>query len=202
MIDKSLPRYYVYMYKTDTKQYPKYELPCGYSFEFYKKGDEVRWAELECSIGQFDSMDAALQSFHNNFVKNQTLAPEQRMLFVKDECGEYVATLTLWNGDYLGETCQRLHWLAVSNKCAGKGIAKALICRVLDLYNELGYEGFVYLLTATWYYRAIGIYKKFGFEAYEGKRSLTANVSDEEFVRQNREAIAIINKKLAEYKKA
>jgi len=126
----------------------------------------------------------------------------RRMLFVKDECGEYVATLTLWTGDYLGETCQRLHWLAVSNKCAGKGIAKALICRVLDLYNELGYEGFVYLLTATWYYRAIGIYKKFGFEAYEGKRSLTANVSDEEFVRQNREAIAIINKKLAEYKKA
>ena len=29
---------------------------------------------------------------------------------------------------------------------------------------ELGFEGFVYLLTGTWYYRAIGIYKKFGFE--------------------------------------
>ena len=40
MIDKSLPKYPLYLYKKDTKQYPKYELPSGYTIEFYKKGDE------------------------------------------------------------------------------------------------------------------------------------------------------------------
>lgn len=199
MIDKSLPRYYIYLYKTDTKNYPRYELPSGYSIEFYKKGDEVEWAKLECSIGQFDSIEAGVESFKQSFVYGQTLVPEERIIFVKDEEGEYVATCALWDGEYLGKTCQRLHWLAVSDKCAGKGIAKALICAVLDLYNSLGYDGFVYLLTATWYYRAIGIYKKFGFKEYDGERSLIPSMSDEDFVRQNREAIAIVNEKINAY---
>lgn len=199
MIDKSLPRYYIYLYKTDTKNYPRYELPSGYSIEFYKKGDEVEWAKLECSIGQFDSIEAGVESFKQSFVYGQTLVPEERIIFVKDDRGEYVATCALWDGEYLGKTCQRLHWLAVSDKCAGKGIAKALICAVLDLYNSLGYDGFVYLLTATWYYRAIGIYKKFGFKEYDGERSLIPGMSDEDFVRQNREAIAIVNEKINAY---
>ena len=200
MIDKSLPRYYIYLCKTDTDRYPKYELPEGYTIEFYKKGDEVHWAELEVAIGQYDTVEAGIQSFNNSFIKGQTLNPEERIMFVKDESGEYVATCALWDGDFLGENCQRLHWLAVSNKCVGKGIAKALVCAVLDLYNRLGYKGFIYLLTATWYYRAIGIYKSFGFKEYDGERSLIPNMSDEEFVKQNKEAIAIVNEKLAEYK--
>lgn len=200
MIDKSLPKHYVFLYKTDTKNYPKYELPEGYKIEFYKKGDEVEWAKLECSIGQFGSVEEGIESFKQSFVYGQTLNPEERMLFVKDESGEYVATLSLWDGMYLGKNCQRLHWLAVSDKCAGKGIAKALVSAVLDLYNSLGYEGFVYLLTATWYYRAIGIYYKFGFKPYDGERTLLDTMTDEQFVSENRKAIAIVNEKLGEYK--
>jgi len=199
MIDRSLPRYPLCLCKTDTKQYPKYELPSGYKIEFYKKGDEVHWAELECSIGQFESIEEALKSFNSEFVNGQTLIPEERMMFVKDESGDYVATCALWDGDFLGKRCQRLHWLAVSDKCTGKGIAKALVCSVLDLYNQLGYEGFVYLWTGTWYYRAIRIYKEFGFVEYDGERSFIKNMSDEEFVKQNREAIAFVNMKLSEY---
>ena len=120
-------------------------------------------------------------------------------MFVKDPDGEYVATCALWDGMYLGKNCQRLHWLAVSDKCVGKGIAKALVCAVLDLYNRLGYNGFIYLLTATWYYRAIGIYRKFGFKEYEGDVSLVANMSNEEFVLQNRNAIELVNQKLSAY---
>ena len=113
-----------------------------------------------------------------------------------------VATAALWDGSFLGEIFQRIHWVAVSDKCAGKGIAKALLCRVLDLYNELGYSGFIYLLTATWYYPAISIYRQFGFSEYRGERSLSSKLSDEEFKRQNEEAIAIVDQKLDEYKKA
>lgn len=202
MIDKSLVKKPLYLYKTDTKEYPKYELPSGYTLEFYKKGDEVHWAKLECSIGQFENVEAGLRSFENSFVNCQTLSPEDRMMFVKDENGEYVATCALWDGDFLGERHQRLHWLAVSDKCTGKGIAKFLVSKVLDLYNELGYDGFIYLMTGTWYYSAIGIYKSFGFEEYHGPRSLTVNMSDEEFTKQSHEAWALVNMKLGDYAKS
>ena len=202
MIDKSLPKYPLYLYKKDTKQYPKYELPSGYTIEFYKKGDEVHWANLECSIGQFETLDAGLKSFENSFVKNQTLSPEDRMMFVKDADGEYVATCALWDGLFCGEKHQRLHWLAVSDKCTGKGIAKCLVSKVFELYNNLGYDGFIYLMTGTWYYNAIGIYKSFGFEEYHGPRSLTANMSDEEFTKQSDEAWKLVNMKLNDYAKS
>ena len=199
MIDKSIPRYYVFLTKTDTKEYPKYELPSGYSIEFYKKGDELEWAKLECSLGQFENIEEGLEAFKNNFITGQNLNPEERIMFVKDGDGEYVATCALWNGDFLGKSCQRLHWLAVSDKCAGGGIAKALVSAALDLYNRLGYEGFIYLLTGTWYYRAIGIYRKFGFREYDGERSLLSNMTDAEFIEKNREALAIVNEKLSAY---
>ena len=199
MIDKSLPRYRLWLYKTDTKNYPKHELPSGYSLEFYKKGDEIHWANLELSIGQFESLEEALQAFYKSFVHGQTLIPEERIIFVKDNSGDYVATCSLWDGDFLGKRCQRLYWLAVSDKCVGKGIAKALVCCVLDLYNQLGYEDFIYLATGTWYYRAISIYKKFGFIEYDGERSLIEDMRDEDFANQNREAISFVNTKLTDY---
>ena len=198
MIDKTLPFYPITMCKTDTKQYPKCELPEGYTFAFYQKGDEEKWAAIECSLGQFKSVEKGIECFRREFLEGQDLIPEERVMFVKDAQGEYVATAALWNGMYLGEKMQRVHWVAVSDKCAGKGIAKALISRVLDLYNSLGYEGFIYLLTATYYYPAIGIYKKFGFSYYVGESSLQDNLTDGEFKEQNDKAIALVEQKLSE----
>ena len=201
MIDKTLPKIQIALYKTDTKEYPKHDLPEGYSFCFYKKGDEVEWAKIECSIGQFASIDEGIESFKREFLQNPILTPEERLFFVKDENGEYVATAALWDGMYLGKKEQRVHWVAVSDKCAGKGIAKALLTRILDLYNELGFEGLIYLITATWYYPAISIYKKFGFNEYSGTKSLSDKLTDEEFVARNTTAITLINQKLSEYTK-
>ena len=199
MIDKSIERYPLTLCKTDTQNYPRVDLPDGYSFVFYRAGDEKKWAEIECSIGQFESIEKGIECFKKEFLINQELVPEERMLFVKDENGEYVATAALWDGLFLGQNYQRVHWVAVSDKCAGKGIAKALLCRILDLYNELGYSGFIFLLTATWYYPAISIYRKFGFSEYCGEKSLSSKLTDEEFRVQNEKAIAIVDQKLNEY---
>ena len=200
MIDKSIEKYPLTLVKTDTKNFPRYELPEGYSFAFYQEGDEAKWAAIECSIGQFESIEKGIESFGRQFLIGHDISPEQRILFVVDGEGEYVATAALWNGDLLGEKHQRIHWVAVSDKCAGKGIAKALLSRLMELYNSLGYEGFIYLVTATWYYPAIGIYKKFGFEVYRGEKSLSADLSDAEFRLQNGKAIALLEQKLSEYK--
>ena len=202
MIDKSLDLYGVILYRTDIRHYPAYTLPEGYFFAFYQAGDEVQWSELECALGQFSNVEEGVECFKGEFLKSDRLLPEERMLFVKNSEGKTVATCTLWEGDQLGKASGRFHWLAVSDECAGKGIAKALFSRLFALASELGYEDMLYLETGTWYYPAIGMYKKMGFDFYRGEKSPFKNISDEQFKEQNEKAIAMIEQKLSERKKA
>jgi len=201
MLDKTIPYYPLTLVKTDTQIYPEYRLPDGYEFVFYQKGDEVHWAEIERSVGQFNTLEAGIECFKRDFVCEQNLNPEERMLFVKAPDGEYVATGSLWNGKLLGEEYQRIHWIAVKDKCAGKGIAKALIAHLLGMYNSLGYNGFIYLLTGTRNFSAINIYRKFGFTEYRGEKSLSDKLTDEEFKEQNDKAILLVNEKISHYKR-
>ena len=150
-------------------------------------------------MGQTESIEKGLTCFENQFVKGQTLNLYHRMLFVRNRMGEVVATASLWNGDFCGTECQRVHWVAVRDDCSGKGIAKALLTRILDLYNQLGFEGFIYLETGTRYYPAIGLYRKFGFTEYTGEISLDPKLSNEEYAKQNQIALDIINTKLNSY---
>jgi GNAT superfamily N-acetyltransferase len=198
MIDKSLKLYNVILYRENIQNYPLYELPVGYSFSLYQKGDEVLWAALECALGQFETVESGVECFQKEFPEDGILSPEERMLFVKDPNGQIVATCTLWEGDHLGRTLGRFHWLAVSDVCAGKGIAKALFSRLFALALELGYKDVLYLLTGTWYYPAIGMYRKMGFEFYRGERSPFKKLTPEQFREQNEIAIALIEQKLGE----
>ena len=200
MLDKSLPYCPLAMTKTDTKNYPRHALPEGYTFRFYRAGDEKDWAAIECSVGQFDSEEAALRMFRAEFIANQRLKLEERMLFVIDPEGKAIATAALWDGFFLGEIKPRFHWVAVTDACTGKGIAKAMLCRILELYNELGYEGFLYLHTSTHSYQAIGIYKKLGFLPYVGERSPFPNVTDEAYLKNNSLGWAAVEEKHALYK--
>lgn len=201
MLDKTLDYVPLLMTKTDTENYPRYTLPEGYRFRFYAAGDEKAWAALECSVGQFETEEAALACFSREFLENQSLRPEERMLFVLDPAGKAVATAALWDGDFLGRIEQRLHWVAVSDECAGKGIAKAMLTRLLDLYNALYEGGFLYLRTGTWNYPAIGIYKKLGFMPYLGTRSPFKDLSDEDFAKRNAAGWAAVEQKHAQYMK-
>ena len=199
MIDKTIPSYSLSLYKTDTTVYPRFELPHGFCFAYYRPGNEASWAKLECELGQFETIDEATECFKKEFLIDQTLDPRQRMLFVKDEGGEIVATATLWNGLYLGKNHQRIHWVAVSDRCAGKGIAKAMLTRLMDMYNELGYQGYIHLWTGTRNYPAISIYQKFGFELYRGECNPISNLPDFEFQKNNEIGIKLLEEKLVEY---
>ncbi|MBQ8523607.1 MAG: GNAT family N-acetyltransferase [Clostridia bacterium] len=200
MIDRSLPFRGLTLYKENTSEYPKKSLPEGYRFELYRDGDEVKWAEIECAVGQFESIEEGVDCFRNEFLKGQTLDARERVFFVVDDNGEYVATAALWHGTFLGKTEQRVHWVAVKDKCAGKGIAGAMLTHVLDMFKELGYEGLIFLLTATWYYPAIGIYRKFGFEFFRGDAHPMGEAV-ENFREHNDEAISWVEEKLQAYKK-
>ena len=201
MIDKSIPYYSLTMYNDAPYSYPECALPEGFEFVFYRAGDEIRWAEIERSVGQFDSLERGLEYFEREFVQNQVPDACERMLFVKDKNGEYVATASLWDGIFLGTRRQRIHWVAVKDSCAGLGIAKAMLSRLMKLYRELGYEdSLIYLVTGTRNYPAVAIYRKFGFKEYTGPLSLSSKLTDEQFTEQTATAISIINEKISQYK--
>lgn len=199
MIDKSLPFCGITLYKNDTKNFPRRELPEGYRFELYKPGDEAKWAEIWGSVGQFENLEEGVNVFRTEFIDGHTLKAEERVFFVVAPDGEYVATAALWYGNYLGNVEQRVHWVAVKDKCTGMGIAASMLTHVLDMYNELGQEGLIYLLTATWFYPAISIYRKFGFEFFRGDEHPLGE-SVENFRERNDEAIRMVEEKLEAYK--
>ncbi len=197
MIDKSIPYFPLIMAKCDTENYPKCFLPDGYEFVFYKEGDARIWSEIQASVGSFDSVERGIDVFYNDFVNNQALKAEERVIFVKAPDGEYIATAALWDGEHYGKREQRIHWVATKDSHAGKGIAKAMLTFLMDLYNQLGYSGFIYLTTGTRNYPAVRIYQKFGFEIYTESRSLFNDLTDEEFTKRNQTAIDLVNQMLS-----
>ena len=201
MLDKSIPFSYVIMIKNDTNIYPNYNLPTGYKFKMYSSGDELKWAEIELSVGQFESLEEGIRMFDIEFNTGK-LKKEERIIYVIDPNGEYVATGALWDGPFNGCNQQKMHWIAVKEEYKGKGIAKALVTKILDLYNELGYSGFIYLLSESWCYSALNIYKKFGFVPYvDGNPLDILPYSNEEFNRSTEEGWNNINNKIKSYKK-
>ena len=197
MIDKSLPYIGVVMVKTDTKNYPCYELPEGYTFSGYRKGFEEQWAEIMYKVDHTDTLQQARDIFEREFMSMHELMPRQ-CLFVLDREGKVAATASLWHGNHFGKTYQRIHWVATCPEHQGKGLVKALMTKLLDLYNELGYKDFIYLTTQTWSYKAINIYYQFGFVPYMGEKPV--NWRAENFEEKNILAWKVIDEKIAEYK--
>lgn len=196
MIDFTIPDYSIFMYKDDTDNYPRHSLPEGFYFKFYEDGDDIEWAKIEHSLGQFDTVEEGVKCFRSEFIDGQALNAKERVLFVMSPDGDYAATASLWDGNFFGEHIDRLHWLAVYDKYAGRGIAKALFTRLMDLYNELGLSGRLYLWTGARYFVAISMYRKFGFIEYMGNVEPCSNQKNADFARNTAMGVKIVNDKL------
>ncbi|SCJ47294.1 putative acetyltransferase [uncultured Clostridium sp.] len=134
--------------------------PKGFRFKTYAPGDEVHWAQIESSVGEFDTAKAAEVYFMEHYApRSEKLA--QRLFFALDAQGRYAGTCSAWDD---GEnTRATLHWVAVRPEYQGKGIARALVARALYAFAQAG-EAPVYLHTQTWSHGAIRLYRKLGFE--------------------------------------
>ncbi|MEI6578895.1 MAG: GNAT family N-acetyltransferase [Eubacteriales bacterium] len=198
MLDKSIPYFRVLMVKTDMKTYPRFDLPEGYRFSGYMPGFEIEWAKLMVELEQKDSLEKAMQLFQNEFLPQSQLLPKQ-CLFVLDSAGCVVASASIWPGEHFGKTLQRIHWVAASPGHQGKGLVKALMTKLLDVYNELGYKDFIYLSTKTWSYKAINIYENFGFTPYLGPKPV--NWKGDYYETENKQAWQIIEEKIKEYER-
>ncbi len=199
MLDKSLPFFGVLMTKTDTQSYPRFGLPDGFSIAGYRPGFEADWANLQYITDQTDTLGEAADIFKMEFLSRPELLSE-RCLFVLNPEGKPVATASLWPGEHFGKTRQRIHWVSALPEYQGKGLVKALLSGLLELYNALGCGDFIYLTTQTWSCKAINLYEKFGFEPYKGKKP--DNWSCENFEERNQRAWRLIDDKLAEYRES
>ncbi len=196
MLDKSLPLVGVIMVKKDTSNYPRYELPEGYVFSGYKKGFEKQWAKIQYELEQTETLEAAEKIWEKEYSSYPELL-EQKCIFVLTEEGEIAAYGSLWHGEHFGEEFQRFHWIATAPKFQGKGLIKAVLTKILDLYNELGYKDFIYLTSQTWSIKALNLYKKYGFEPYLGEKP--KNWVMENFEETSKKAWELIEEKISQY---
>ena len=202
-IDKSVKYFGIIMEKHDASIYPKHELPEGFSFVKYQPGFDKKWAELNYEVDHTETLEAAEKIFKKEFLDHDPDAMKEKMVFAVDESNNNLAGVgAVWDGDMFGEIQQRLHWIAVSSKYQNRGIAKAVISKLFDIYNDLGYNGYIYLTSQTWSYKALNIYKHFGFKPYMGEQPVnwTKDLKNKSYEEQNAEAWKIINEKLNQYK--
>jgi len=161
MIDRSIP-YYNLILRCDKIHTHSASLPGNYHFKMYDDGDEKHWAELECEIGDFSSVEEAETYFRRNYCK-QIDELKKRCVFVVDDKGNVVGSCIAWHDLKDKATVASLHWLVVSPKHQGKHIGLALCQKVMEIFKKSG-EFPVYIHTQPWSYKAIFLYTKLGFK--------------------------------------
>lgn len=199
MLDKSIKHYGVVMKKDSNGYMPAISLHPEYKIAFYECGDEKDWADIEMSVEEFESSDAALAYFQKEF-GTAVEETKRRMLFVENAFGEKIATATAWMGKLDGKLYPKIHWVAVKPAYQSNGVCKALIGEVLKQFDKLGYEEDIILFSQTWSYKAINIYYQYGFKPYDdGKRGFNTSNSGTYECNFN-EAWRLIDGKIMDYR--
>lgn len=188
----------VLMTKTDPENYPRFNLPDGFSFKAYEPGMETEWAALMVEVDQIGIFEEAAKTFRDEFLVLLDLLPS-RCFFVLDHGGRVAATASLWHGNEFGRTNNRIHYVATRPQYEGMGLAKALLTRLLDVNAALGNRNFLYLTTQTISYQAINIYMKFGFKPYLDEKP--AHWTVEDYEEANPKAWERIFDQINEYKR-
>jgi len=169
MLDKTIPFAKVFMRRKSGAPIPVFPLPEGFSYTYFEDGDELDWARIETSAGEFDSEFAALLYFKKEYMP-EAGELSRRCLFIRTADGEKVATATAW-WSFIGDQRRAwLHWVSVDKSFQGLGLGKAIISRVTELMKMLEGDVDFYLSTQTWSYIAINIYRKCGWEPTDEKK--------------------------------
>lgn len=142
-----------------TDEIPHHELPDGYHFEFYRPGDRDAWIAIEQSARELHSFEQGVEVWQQYYGSVEHLLND-RMLFIVNAEGEKVGTATAYPGE---EPCLgQVHWVAVRREEQGKGLARPLISKVLEVMRAHGdRRACLHTQTVTWV--AVRLYLEFGF---------------------------------------
>ena len=141
---------------------PKVELPDEFICTDYHPGDEKDWADILVSVGEFDSVEKALDCFRNDYLPHPEQL-ERRIQFIENAAHEKVATATCWWRNCSDQRSPSLEWVVVKPAFQGQGLGKAIVFKGMKRMVCLEGDNPVYLHTQTWSHRAIGIYQQAGF---------------------------------------
>jgi len=156
MLDKTVPYHPIYMVRFPAPLPSLPELPEGFCYRTYEKGDELSWAQVETKVGSFDNVKNALAYFEKEF------APRPELLAIRfggiaNEKGVMVAHAAAWEKD--GNNL--FHWLATDPAYQKKGLGRAAALYALHLFPDKSKP--VLLHTQTNSHVAIEMYAKSGF---------------------------------------
>jgi hypothetical protein len=68
MLDKSLPYYNVLMKRQHEVFFSEVRLPNDFSFTKYIPGDEIYWADIEKSVGEFNHIQEGIKYFRDTYM--------------------------------------------------------------------------------------------------------------------------------------
>lgn len=196
MINNMLPYYGVIMQKKDVCLYPKYELKIGFSFVTYTTEMEYDWCRIQVKAGMTATWHEAKAVFEQKFIPYPELLSKY-CVFIMNPENYAVAVAMLWPGKHFGKEHWRLHWVAVDPDYQGLGLGKALITRLLDIFDTEVHGEWLYVTSQSWNYCAINIYYHFGFHPYIDKKPI--NWYSENFAICNKQGWALINQCIMDY---
>ncbi|UPO97545.1 GNAT family N-acetyltransferase [Cetobacterium somerae] len=167
-MDRSVENIHLIMTK-ENLDFNEKQLPEGYEFVMYESGMMNKWIEIQLSSKHILERLEGENYFKDVFLKNENFLKES-MIFIKDSKGDLVGTGAIWEGKYFPQDknkSYRLHWIAVDPKHGGKGLAKAIVSKLLSIFKDKKMGEGLYLSTQTCSYVAIKIYLDFGFKPYD-----------------------------------
>lgn len=167
-MDRSVENIHLIMTK-ESLDFNEKQLPEGYEFVMYESGMMNKWVEIQLSSKHILERLEGENYFKDVFLKNENFLKES-MIFIKDSKGDLVGTGAIWEGKYFPQDKNkryRLHWIAVDPKHGGKGLAKAVVSKLLSIFKDKKMGEGLYLSTQTCSYVAIKIYLDFGFKPYD-----------------------------------
>ena len=151
----------VIMVLEDLTQLSEFRLPPGYFFRNYRKGDEALWIDVETAAGEFASFGQGRDRFKREFERYASEL-EDRLVFLETVNHECIGTAMGWFDDhFFREGYGRLHWVGIHPTWQGKGLARPLINRAMQIISERHKKA--YLTTQTASFKAIKIYLDLGF---------------------------------------
>ena len=149
--------------RMDLENIPEYELPEGYRFVFYQPGDRDAWIAIEQSAKELCDHNHGVRTWERYYGGVEDTL-HNRMIFIENTQGEKVATATAYYdkaGDLPPERGQ-VHWVAVRREEQGKGLARPLISKVLNVMRDHSEQrACLHTQTVTWV--AVRLYLEFGF---------------------------------------
>ena len=115
------------------------DLPCGYSFVFFKESAEdiAAWCDI-CRAANMVKSDNNEESFNKIIRSVFGIEPEKDLFFVVDENGRRVATSTLIHNKE--KNTGYLHMVAAIPEVRNMGIGHAMLSFAMSMADERGVD--------------------------------------------------------------